>query len=1282
MATALAVYCSAAASTTLTTANKLYANSAGSPTNTATYSNFGTGTGYIEIASQGQVGTCAGSIGNPSGLGFLYDVTSLEGKQFIAGSWSANIRLNASQFVQANGTGLTQAGTLTADLYVRVYIRSSSGTYTQICQMVNSSQSITSTFTTYGTGGSTPNSGSFTTTTSVASPVFQTGDKLYIDVWANITANANGNANQGIRLNRLSTDTTNFVGDASTSVTSPGYATAVLKDLSARFRQQATQTKDLLVRFRQQATSLNDIKSRFILAVPQRNLDLSARLRQLALTSRDLSTRFRLQVTRLRDISVRFPLLAIPTLDLLTRFRLLATRVRDLSTRMRLSVLVNRDLSARMRQQATRNRDLVGRFLLSLASQTRDLSTRFRQLATSVRDLASRVALKTPGTPVVLSVPTTGHIGLNYYHESMGYIGRTTGQITQDLQTIQTVTNKLKVYFNPLPQNSGAVSRSTALANVQNIISIAKSLGMYVIWIENIDQGQVLTDSTTNLSNPASYKWKWSDYSAQVVTDAGLAQTAGADEFLVGNEIRGSSHYYATDPGTSSATTIYTSGAFPGNVSTLVASCKAVFSGKVGYQEVNTVSSEWASFGFGNLDKLYFDLYEKWATFQSKATSLVNTFGTTSMEFGEVSSLDAWGNLGFYNAYTEGDWARELMRRYDYCRQLGVTMWCFTYGDPSPSSTGFGLRTNAAGNQTFHDIWLYLQGKRQLTYQRQFLDTFPPNDFSGGTVSSNELQVSNSNTSALASSGGSPDYVYRGQLRFFASSGVVRVVTRYTDANNYYCLNVDVTNNQVTCIRRQGGTETQLGTTVPWPPHGSFSNALSSSSFTTFDFELRVSGSGASTQIAAFFDTYKVCDVIDTGNTSLAAPTLGLLYVSVGAGIANVVVQSQEQFIVTGTDIATRFRLQFPGTLRLSDIPFRLRLQGTTPFNVYFASTVSSTLSSGNKLYTTSGATATIAKYSRVGTATGYGEIVSQGTTSAWAALGSIGAPTGKGFFLDGGGLANKLLLGGSGWSATLRLNCAQGGDSAPQAGSLTADLFVRVFKYMSGTYSLITTMSLTGQSLTFSFANYTFTGSSLVPTTAFTEAGATLYVDVWANVTGNANGSSVQDIRFNRLSSDLSARGDTAAQVVTNGYLPLGVRNLAARLVLQLPPPVPPLIGAEIYRGFPTCLPIPVPTTPYLFAGVTLDTPVLCTAPPLSGGQLLAGSSFTLLFQSPSTTTQNALTLGATGSMQLTLADGAKITAPAQVQTTLLTGSLLQVTFTVTQTTPIWQYVTITQFF
>ena len=207
-----------------------------------------------------------------------------------------------------------------------------------------------------------------------------------------------------------------------------------------------------------------------------------------------------------------------------------------------------------------------------------------------------------------------------------------------------------------------------------------------------------------------------------------------------------------------------------------------------------------------------------------------------------------------------------------------------------------------------------------------------------------------------------------------------------------------------------------------------------------------------------------------------------------------------------------------------------------TALTTFLTNAASATLATANQLYSTSGSPATTNTYSRVGTATGYGELVSQGTTGAWAAGGSISAPTGKGFLFDVTTLEGQQFAAGN-WSGTVRLNCAQNGNAAPNAGTLTADIIMRAYKRSSGgTYTNIVTITLAGQTIPSGFTSFslpTTAGSAMTFTT-----GDKLYVDVWLNVTANANASAVQDVRFNRLSTDTGGTtGDNNASLVSPGY-------------------------------------------------------------------------------------------------------------------------------------------------
>jgi hypothetical protein len=209
--TALTVLWASTASSTLSTANQLYtivgAANSGFPFTETQYSSVGA-TGFFEVPSQGtgSAETGFGSIQSPTDKGFLLDSTILEGQTLQAGNYTPVVRLTSLSASAVPG------GTSTADIILRLYKRSAAGVYTQIASCTFAAQSLTSTVTTYTFGA-----------TSAASMDFATGDKLYVDIWLNITANTAW----GVRLNRLSNDTVTFNGDPNAEVTTPGYATTV-----------------------------------------------------------------------------------------------------------------------------------------------------------------------------------------------------------------------------------------------------------------------------------------------------------------------------------------------------------------------------------------------------------------------------------------------------------------------------------------------------------------------------------------------------------------------------------------------------------------------------------------------------------------------------------------------------------------------------------------------------------------------------------------------------------------------------------------------------------------------------------------------------------------------------------------------------------------------------------------------------------------------------------------------------------------------------------------------
>lgn len=164
MATSLTTYGCSVASSTLATAGTLASALGGVSSTSNTI--IGTNTQYIELYGLGGTGVASGaSIGTPSGKGFLWDVTTLEAMQLLAGTWTPTVR------------GRLSSHTCTADVILRAYKRSSGGVYTNIGTWTVTAQSWNTANTNYSP-----------TPSSVSLVNFGVGDKLYEDVWLNITA--------------------------------------------------------------------------------------------------------------------------------------------------------------------------------------------------------------------------------------------------------------------------------------------------------------------------------------------------------------------------------------------------------------------------------------------------------------------------------------------------------------------------------------------------------------------------------------------------------------------------------------------------------------------------------------------------------------------------------------------------------------------------------------------------------------------------------------------------------------------------------------------------------------------------------------------------------------------------------------------------------------------------------------------------------------------------------------------------------------------------------------
>lgn len=279
-------------------------------------------------------------------------------------------------------------------------------------------------------------------------------------------------------------------------------------------------------------------------------------------------------------------------------------------------------------------------------------------------------------------------LGMNYYHESMGYTARTGQQINADLDRIATLTKRIKVYHSPY-ENSGGVSAAASLATCKNIVTLAKAKGFYVVWVENHDDGD------NHLNGNGSGAYSWEEYSALVIADAAEASSVGADEFLVGNEL--SIHNDST-------VSYYSDANLIANIKTLVTACRGNFAGILGVEEGWWKSGAWGVAGKGSLDKIYFTLYESLADFKTNAQNIFNetTIGTPAI--GEWSTGSTYANV----AASESDWYIQIANRLKILIDIGFTdIWYFTFTE---GADGFGMMVS---DDVYHEAWQALfRGRR------------------------------------------------------------------------------------------------------------------------------------------------------------------------------------------------------------------------------------------------------------------------------------------------------------------------------------------------------------------------------------------------------------------------------------------------------------------------------------------------------------------------------------------------------------------------------------------
>lgn len=186
-------------------------------------------------------------------------------------------------------------------------------------------------------------------------------------------------------------------------------------------------------------------------------------------------------------------------------------------------------------------------------------------------------------------------------------------------------------------------------------------------------------------------------------------------------------------------------------------------------------------------------------------------------------------------------------------------------------------------------------------------------------------------------------------------------------------------------------------------------------------------------------------------------------------------------------------------------------------------------LATAAKMVATQAGTTSNGVTTKIGTATGWGEIFSQGSTAAWPALGAIGAPSGHGWLLDDTSLEFQQIVAGNWqWIEKARVS----------TGTATIDLVVRYYKYNAGVYTLIGSITLASQAFTTTQTVYT-SASTALALMNFGATGDKIYKDMWVNITTNGTGLAAATFAL-QTCNNVGAGLSGIAQTTTPGYQPL----------------------------------------------------------------------------------------------------------------------------------------------
>lgn len=203
--TPLTLYVNNANTTTLPNAY-LFATQSDDANTSAHSSKVGTGLGYGEIhGNNGANWPSASGLGPPSGFGILYDTTQLESQQFVAGKWQQTVQL------------ATNTNSLIANVIARwSTYNSNSQTYKTIGTTTVSAQAMSTTVATYTMPA-----------VSLNAVPFGPGDKLYMDLWLDITSNSTGWAS-GARVSWFGYSNVAGTGGNGNAISTPGYTPTAL----------------------------------------------------------------------------------------------------------------------------------------------------------------------------------------------------------------------------------------------------------------------------------------------------------------------------------------------------------------------------------------------------------------------------------------------------------------------------------------------------------------------------------------------------------------------------------------------------------------------------------------------------------------------------------------------------------------------------------------------------------------------------------------------------------------------------------------------------------------------------------------------------------------------------------------------------------------------------------------------------------------------------------------------------------------------------------------------